>query len=147
MTGVAADEKNIADVLFIPGQWHFIDGLQFLLGEINLDNLVAVFNLLLDNGRGCSLIIRYAVNEGDIDKSFLICQMLVDHLCHAVMPLQIVDVARHKRTVYVRPPELVQWIEAFIDADLTSPRSVLSLLLHTLGSVSDCELCRCARSS
>ena len=94
-------------MLFLPGQRHFVEGLQFLLGEINLDSLVAVFNLLPDNECRCPLIVVYAVNEGGVDKSFQVCQMLVDHLCHVTMFLQVVDVARHKRTVNVCPLERV----------------------------------------
>ena len=107
LTGIAANEKNIADMLFLSCQRHFIESLQFLLGEINLDSLVAVFNLLLDNECCRTLVIVYAVNECRVDKSLQICQMLVDNLCHVTVLLQIVDVARHKRTVNIRPPELV----------------------------------------
>ena len=38
------------------------------------------------------------------------------------MFLQIVDVARHKCTVNIRPSEFVQWVEAFINTDKTFPR-------------------------
>ena len=121
LTGVAADEKNITDMLLLSGQWHFVEGLQFLLCEINLDSLVAVFNLLLDNECYRTLVIVYAVNECRVDKSLQICQMFVDNFCHVTVLLQIVDVARHKRTVYVCPSELVQRVEAFINTNKTFP--------------------------
>ena len=121
LTGITVNEKNIADMFFLPGQRHFIEGLQFLLGEINLDSLVAVFNLLLDNKSRRTLVVVYAVNEGGVNKSLQICQMLVNHLCHVAVLLQIVDVARHKRTVNIRPTESVQGVEAFIDPDKTFP--------------------------
>lgn len=41
--------KNLTDVVVLPGQRHFIQCLQLVLGEIYLECLVAVFNLLLDN--------------------------------------------------------------------------------------------------
>lgn len=58
LTGIAANEKNIADMLFLSGQRHFVEGLQFLLGEIDFDSLVAVFNLLFDNFFGVKILKR-----------------------------------------------------------------------------------------
>ena len=46
LTGIAANEKNIADMLFLSCQRHFIESLQFLLGEIDLNSLVAVFRFV-----------------------------------------------------------------------------------------------------
>lgn len=49
LTGIAANEKNMTDMFFLPGKGHFIDGLQLFLGEMDFDSLVAVLKLLLDN--------------------------------------------------------------------------------------------------
>ena len=82
-----------------------------------------------------SLIIVYAVNEGGIDKSLQVCQMLVDHLCHVTVLLQVVDVTRHKRTVNVRPSELVQrlYIERTVyDAMVTALKECRKVLATAL---------------
>ena len=117
LTGIAADEKNIADMVVLSGQRHFIECLQFLLREVNFDSFVAVFNLFLYDERSRSLVIVYAVNEGGVDKSLQVCLVLVDYFCHITVLLQIIDIARHKCTVNICPPEFVQWIKTFRDTD------------------------------
>lgn len=69
LTDITADEKNFADVIVLPGQRHFVKGLKFVFGEINLDCFVAVFNLLLDDERGGTLDVVAAVDESGVDKS------------------------------------------------------------------------------
>lgn len=80
-----------------------------------------VFNLFLHDENCRTLVVVYAVNESGIDKSvdksFLVCQMLVDYLCHVAVLLQIIDVTRHKRSVNICAHEFVQWVEALINTN------------------------------
>lgn len=60
LTSITTDEKNIADMVVLSGQRHFIESLQFLFREVNFDSLIAIFNLFLYDERSRSLVIVYA---------------------------------------------------------------------------------------